>query len=292
MHNVAPSSAPLSPGATSPTSRTPVPLSRGSFGSQGATARDAALRSPTSETSGVSTLEQAEAEEARRNRKLLDLEITNKSLMAINAALEVTKLKQAREIRDLKRRLRDGRGLSLAPGEIGALASPGDEDDGDYFEDADEGLEEDPELEAAHMRCKNLIDQMLTRARTSILSSYEPPQSTGGKVLHPSELEQMQQEQGVTEAAPPSEDPSFSRDAEDSFLSRSETVSSAFDISSADVSRDSAGATETTPEIAVDSSFAADPSFSDDHLEPNEKNGHLDIPTISSRPFGADVSID
>ncbi|KAM0788131.1 hypothetical protein ACM66B_001296 [Microbotryomycetes sp. NB124-2] len=45
--------------------------------------------------------------EDQKQRKIDDLEITNKSLLTINTSLERLKLAQTREIRDLRRRLRD-----------------------------------------------------------------------------------------------------------------------------------------------------------------------------------------
>ncbi|KIY50410.1 hypothetical protein FISHEDRAFT_57262 [Fistulina hepatica ATCC 64428] len=52
--------------------------------------------------------------EAKVNRKIADLEITNQSLMAINASLETTRFQQAKELRDLRRKLRESR-LMLPP---------------------------------------------------------------------------------------------------------------------------------------------------------------------------------
>ncbi|SPO26661.1 uncharacterized protein UTRI_03952_B [Ustilago trichophora] len=164
--------------------------------------------SPSSETPR-SPSETGEAEEARVHRKLLDLEITNKSLLAINSALEVTKMKQAREIRELKRRLREGRGLAITSRDSSSGGGGGGGGGGGMFsddeyletesdednEDEDEYLvREDPELEALHQRCKNLVDSMVEQARKAILSEYEASESTGGKVLHPAELEEMQRE--------------------------------------------------------------------------------------------------
>lgn len=152
--------------------------------------------SPSSETPR-SPSETGEAEEARIHRKLLDLEITNKSLLAINSALEVTKLKQAKEIRELKRRLRDGRGLPSVGGGA-ARESNGSVglSEEEFSESEDEdliGVREDPELEAAHQRCKSLIDEMVERARKAILAEYEEEKGSGrGKVLHPAEVEELQ----------------------------------------------------------------------------------------------------
>uniref|UniRef100_V5E4H3 Uncharacterized protein n=2 Tax=Kalmanozyma brasiliensis (strain GHG001) TaxID=1365824 RepID=V5E4H3_KALBG len=153
--------------------------------------------SPSSETPR-SPSEVGEADEARVHRKLLDLEITNRSLLAINSALEVTKLKQAREIRELKKRLRDGKGLPVAATSRSSAGSAAfsDEDDLTDSDDDDDDLlvKDDPELEAAHQRCKLLVDHMVEQARKAILAEHDKPEHTGGKVLHPAELEEMQRE--------------------------------------------------------------------------------------------------
>lgn len=120
----------------------------------------------------------------RTERKIADLEITNKSLLAINSGLEVTKYRQARELRDLKRKMREGRAVSASlPTEAG-LAGPRsvstqdddeDEENDDYASEIagdESGEKEDPELEASHSRCKAMIDAMLGQARKAILYQY------------------------------------------------------------------------------------------------------------------------
>lgn len=138
-----------------------------------------------------------EAIEAKTNRKILDLEISNKSLLAINSGLEVLKIKQAREIRDLKRRLREGQSSdgALDEGESwGDLSSDGDDDDG-YSSHDDNPL--DAELEASHQRCKSLIDDMVQHARQAILARHEYKEKPlGSRVLHPTELDDMLHEDG------------------------------------------------------------------------------------------------
>ena len=57
---------------------------------------------------------QVEANNARRERKVLDLEISNSSLLAINKTLERELRKQATELRRYRRLSRSGR-LSMAP---------------------------------------------------------------------------------------------------------------------------------------------------------------------------------
>ncbi|PWN23374.1 hypothetical protein BCV69DRAFT_276072 [Microstroma glucosiphilum] len=162
-----------------------------------------AFLSPTSEHPSSSNALTLEYAQLRVERKIADLEITNKSLMAINSGLEVTKHRQGRELRDLKRRIREGRGMTLGPGEIAAGAaaalSPGsryrvpDDEDDDYFgeedDEEDEQAKEDPELEAAHIRCRDLIDAMLNTAREAILSRYIPEEKKS-KVLTAGEVQE------------------------------------------------------------------------------------------------------
>lgn len=139
-----------------------------------------------------------EAQEARVHRKLLDLEITNKSLMAINSALEVSKLKQAKEIRQLKRRLRDGRGLLLVPASRDCTPTARLSDDEHFETDSDEDedglIRDDVELQDAYQRCKNLVDDMLQHARNAILHLHLQSQNTPGKVLHPLEVQERQRQ--------------------------------------------------------------------------------------------------
>lgn len=147
----------------------------------------------------------AEAQEAKKNRKILDLEITNKSLLAINSGLEVVKLKQMREIRELKKRLREGRGLGtrmgVTAGEGGIVDEDDLDDDDEHTEEENSEEEEGPldmELEVAHARCKALIDGMVNQARESILYKYQMDREAkgGNRVLHPAEVEMMQGQEG------------------------------------------------------------------------------------------------
>ncbi|CAO1620876.1 unnamed protein product [Sympodiomycopsis kandeliae] len=87
-----------------------------------------ALLSPTA-TEG----QPIEYAQLRVERKIADLEITNKSLLAINSGLEVTKHRQVREIRELKRRLREGHTIG------GSDTRPSDyeEDDDEEYHDAE-----------------------------------------------------------------------------------------------------------------------------------------------------------
>lgn len=193
------------------------------------------LLSPTSEVSSAEPLEYAQL---RVERKIADLEITNKSLLAINSGLEVTKHRQAREIRDLKRRLREratnpalaGSDDDFHDAQLGTSFS----DDEDQFStdddtpddplDADAYLNrkrrsrgslprEDPELAAAHVRCKALIDNMLQQARECITSQYVHDTSKS-KVLTLGEFAERQQGEGdVTTGDVSNVDESFQVDS-------------------------------------------------------------------------------
>ncbi|UZJ52628.1 hypothetical protein CBS101457_001948 [Exobasidium rhododendri] len=149
----------------------------------------------------------AGAQEAKKNRKVLDLEITNRSLMAINSGLEVVKLKQMREIRELKRRLREGRalgsrmGVGLKDGQMRDDYNLEEETEEESSEEDDDDEEAegslDQELESAHARCKALIDGMVNQARESIVYKPEVDRKASGggnRVLHPIEVEMMQDE--------------------------------------------------------------------------------------------------
>ncbi len=60
--------------------------------------------------------------------QIADLEITNRSLLAINTTLEQTKHRQAKELRELRRKLRESR-LILPPRAFRAVKSSLDHDD-------------------------------------------------------------------------------------------------------------------------------------------------------------------
>ncbi|KAG8877513.1 hypothetical protein FRB97_003376 [Tulasnella sp. 331] len=116
--------------------------------------------------------------EARSNRKIADLEITNRSLMSINMMLEATKVRQAKEIRDLRRRLRETR-LVLPPRAFAALrssdassvapdvdvAGAGAENDGEDDEDSDVA---EGEVDQIYDRVSGMIERMLGHAKEAV----------------------------------------------------------------------------------------------------------------------------
>ncbi|KAK7063973.1 hypothetical protein R3P38DRAFT_3301604 [Favolaschia claudopus] len=129
--------------------------------------------------------------------KIADLEITNRSLLTINTSLEQTKHRQAKEIRELRRKLRESR-LILPPRKFREVKSV--EDDVAEDEDDDEEEEEEPEEaekaekareehDVTYRRIKVILDDLLESGRralettpldfpepvkiTKVLSAYE-----------------------------------------------------------------------------------------------------------------------
>ena len=74
--------------------------------------------------------------------QIADLEITNRSLLSINSTLEATKHRQAKEIRELRRKLRESR-LVLPPSAFKAVKSSITEDERTVEEELEENEEEE-----------------------------------------------------------------------------------------------------------------------------------------------------
>ncbi|KAF8346962.1 hypothetical protein F5887DRAFT_1073042 [Amanita rubescens] len=105
---------------------------------------------------------------AKSNRKIEDLEITNRSLMAINASLEKTKNKQAKEIRELRRKLRESR-LILPPHTFRAVESSLDHDDDDDDDgEEDDDVEETEETDDVFLRVKVIVENLLESGRRAL----------------------------------------------------------------------------------------------------------------------------
>ncbi|SCV71107.1 BQ2448_2695 [Microbotryum intermedium] len=158
----------------------------------------------------ISVDELSEEKEARIQRKILDLEITNKSLLSINASLEQLKIKHTAELRDMRRRMRESNaGLALAPfrtpqsprktkavstnGSVSPFEgiSSDDEEDGDD-EGGDESevsweriLDKDPHYAAV---CQT-IEALMRRGKQAIASKVEE-KNLGGRVLNAMEIQQ------------------------------------------------------------------------------------------------------
>ncbi|KAG6865779.1 hypothetical protein C0991_011976 [Blastosporella zonata] len=135
--------------------------------------------------------------EAKSNRKIADLEITNRSLLAINASLESAKHKQAKEIRDLRRKLRESR-LILPPHTFRAVkdkdATPSSSDD-----DSSSSEEDQDEKDQVYGRIKAILETLLKtgqRALDSQPKDFAEGGKGGAKVLSPDELRSYAAAQG------------------------------------------------------------------------------------------------
>ncbi|PBK76855.1 hypothetical protein ARMSODRAFT_247555 [Armillaria solidipes] len=128
--------------------------------------------------------------EAKSNRKIEDLEISNRSLLAINVTLEATKHRQAKEIRDLKRKLRESR-LILPPQAFKQVMDKDDtEEEEDEGEDGD-GEDVPPEAgDETYLHVKLLLDNLLQAAKQALETKPSDFETrSGAKVLSAEEVE-------------------------------------------------------------------------------------------------------
>ncbi|KAI0673768.1 hypothetical protein C8Q78DRAFT_1120327 [Trametes maxima] len=146
--------------------------------------------------------------QAKSNRKIADLEITNRSLLAINSSLEATKHKQAKEIRELRRKLRESR-LILPPPAYRAVKSSLTHDDekDDEEEEEDEDEEDDADLiegkeDEPYRRVKVMLDGLLESCRRALESKpedfLEGPARSVAKVLTEEEVRNWRGDDGDT----------------------------------------------------------------------------------------------
>ncbi|EJD03815.1 uncharacterized protein FOMMEDRAFT_167132 [Fomitiporia mediterranea MF3/22] len=154
--------------------------------------------SPQIDTDGAGE-ECATRAEAKSHRKIADLEITNKSLLAINSQLEANKHKQAKEIRELRLKLRESQ-LALPPRAYRELKAAGAVEELDKEEDEPEEQEVDGDedvrttAEAIRLgkddelfdRVRIIIDGLLTSGRQALAVKVEDlaPPKGAAKVLH------------------------------------------------------------------------------------------------------------
>lgn len=125
---------------------------------------------------------------------MLDLEIRNASLLSVNTSLELLKLRQSTEIRDLRRRLRESR--SLAPLSRSELPSEGSSSEDDDPDDEDDAAWEDVlAADAKFAAAANVLEALVRRARDAV--AFHP--SAVGRVLHQAELA----EESTSEAPSP-----------------------------------------------------------------------------------------
>lgn len=115
--------------------------------------------------------------------------------MAINASLEATKHRQSKEIRELRRKLRESR-LILPPGAFRAVKSSLEPaENGDDEEDVDDTSEAEELVEGSgddmYKRIKLIVDSLLQTGRRALETQVKdfPEGGKGGaKVLSPEEL--------------------------------------------------------------------------------------------------------
>lgn len=94
--------------------------------------------------------------------------------MAINASLEKTKNKQATEIRELRRKLRESR-LILPPRTYRAVKSSLDDEDEDDGEDDDdiEETEETEDADEVFVRLKAMLENLVESAKRALETKVE-----------------------------------------------------------------------------------------------------------------------
>ncbi|KAI0004189.1 hypothetical protein BJV74DRAFT_809613 [Russula compacta] len=137
--------------------------------------------------------------EAKTNRKIEDLEITNKSLLAINATLEAAKHRQANEIRELRRKLRETR-LILPPRAFRAVKSSlspedmADDEDVDDYDNDEDGDEHDE----TYSRIKGILEDLLETGRRALRAKPQDfaNRGSGVKVLSAEEVRSWRGDMG------------------------------------------------------------------------------------------------
>ncbi|KAL0068614.1 hypothetical protein AAF712_004330 [Marasmius tenuissimus] len=136
---------------------------------------------------------------AKSNRKIQDLEISNRSLLAINSMLESTRNRQAKEIRDLRRKLRESR--LILPPRTYRIVSSGDKDNIEVEDESDD--EDEAELEKSDdqsfMRVRMMIDELVESGKQALASKPEDfmtGRKSGAKVLNEDELKSWRDSAG------------------------------------------------------------------------------------------------
>jgi len=139
-----------------------------------------------------------------------DLEITNRSLLAINSSLEATKHRQAKEIRDLRRKLRESR-LILPPRAYRVVKSSlepddmGDDEDEDEDEDDESTEESFAKQDEMYCRVKGLVDTLLESGRKALATTPDELREGGKggtKVLSAEEVRTWRDGDGGSEDEP------------------------------------------------------------------------------------------
>ncbi|KAJ7170186.1 hypothetical protein C8R46DRAFT_226213 [Mycena filopes] len=189
----------------------------------------------------ASTFERKVKAEAKSVRKIADLEITNRSLLTINTTLEQTKHRQAKEIRELRRKLRESR-LILPPRAFRAVKSSLTADDtADSDSESDDDSEEDGEKAEKAEQVREAHDVMYRRVKTILAGLLEtgrralettpqdfPEPVKVAKVLSAYELNEpdadAEGEEGKEPRAPPSPSHVAVPDSEDENLTSEDEV--------------------------------------------------------------------
>ncbi|KAG8731446.1 hypothetical protein FRC11_004126 [Ceratobasidium sp. 423] len=155
--------------------------------------------------SGIDMFEADDAEqgqrEARSNRKIADLEISNKSLLAINATLESTKTRQAKEIRDLKRKLRESR-LVLPPSTYLALEQKDPlETKGSFEEDSDsEDNVTQTQADETFDRVRSMLDRLIKDGKEALNAKPPVPEEKVKKPIRVLDVDELEQYGSETES--------------------------------------------------------------------------------------------
>ncbi|KAI0652491.1 hypothetical protein C8Q79DRAFT_997519 [Trametes meyenii] len=145
--------------------------------------------------------------QAKSNRKIADLEISNRSLLAINSSLEATKHRQAKEIRELRRKLRESRLILPPPAYRAVKSSLAHDDEKDDEEEEEEEEEDDADLiegkeDEPYRRVKVMLDGLLESCRRALESKpedfMEGPARSVAKVLTEEEVRNWRGNNGDT----------------------------------------------------------------------------------------------
>ena len=125
--------------------------------------------------------------------QILDLEITNTSLLAINASLEKAKVRQAQELRDLRRTLRD---RTIGPPSSSLLSPISDASPWPRLEtevDDDFAWEEILARDAPFAEALRAVEAMTLHAKTALEKTVASENLTvGGRVLNQYNLSRSQ----------------------------------------------------------------------------------------------------
>lgn len=120
------------------------------------------------------------------SRQIADLEITNKSLMAINLSLEAAKNRQAKEIRDLRRKLRESILVLPPPAYRAAKSSLSPEANADAEEEEEDDEDEDEAQAAvegtndeAYRRVRSMLEALIESGRKALETKPDDFRTSG-----------------------------------------------------------------------------------------------------------------